>query len=566
MRRTATALLIGSLFAPAAAQTISLPKESGDFKIDQGSSFSATSSTPKNKPKQDGPLAMLSEDLAEALGVISNNHASSNAQRTEDLTASALSSALHSLDPHSKYYDRHEFAELIGEHEGQYFGTGATIISVKYGGELETFVLSVAAGSPAEAAGLKFGDRIVSVDGKPISGLHSYGVREMMRGELGTEVAIRIERAGNRAQTDLTMKRGRVAHKTIPHAFMLDESVGYIDLSGGFSYTTVTELDDALLRLRARGVKALVLDLRGNSGGIVDQAVAAAERFLPFGTKILSQQGRNPNEDRVWRSANRLPVTVPLVVLVDSDTASAAEIVAGALQDNDRALIIGEKTFGKGLVQNIIELEDGSALALTAARYYTPTGRSIQRDYSDIGLYEYFRGIRKAELTDRPAYAVRTITHRVLHGGDGISPDVSASQSANTNYALSDAIFLLTRDLANGRLTGQPSPEELRQSIIFGREILSADELRTGLANVMSSTQKVEITSALRAEFRWYLAMALFGTDAAAKARIETDPVVAAALRTLPDAERLQARAAELRSNSARKEKSPQGRIPGGLR
>ncbi|HMS10171.1 MAG TPA: hypothetical protein PKE66_11845, partial [Pyrinomonadaceae bacterium] len=146
MRRTATALLIGSLFAPAAAQTISLPKESGDFKIDQGSSFSATSSTPKNKPKQDGPLAMLSEDLAEALGVISNNHASSNAQRTEDLTASALSSALHSLDPHSKYYDRHEFAELIGEHEGQYFGTGATIISVKYGGELETFVLSVAAG------------------------------------------------------------------------------------------------------------------------------------------------------------------------------------------------------------------------------------------------------------------------------------------------------------------------------------------------------------------------------------------------------------------------------------
>ncbi|HCA58653.1 MAG TPA: hypothetical protein DEP46_11785, partial [Blastocatellia bacterium] len=379
MRRTATALLIGSLLAPAAAQTISLPKDSGDFKIDQGSSFSATSSAPKNKPKQPGPLAALSEDLAEALGLISQHHASSNAQRPDLLTASALSSALRSLDPHSKYYDREEFAELVGEHEGQYFGTGATIISVKSGGELETYVLSVAAGSPAETAGLKFGDRIISVDGKAIGGLHSYEVREMMRGELGTEVAIRLERAGNRAQTDLTMTRGRVAHKTIPHTFMLDEGVGYIDLSGGFSYTTVTELDDALLRLRARGVKALVLDLRGNSGGIVDQAVAVAERFLPFGTKILSQQGRNPNEDRVWRSANRLPVTVPLVVLVDGETASAAEIVAGALQDNDRALIIGEKTFGKGLVQNIIELEDGSALALTAARYYTPTGRSIQR-------------------------------------------------------------------------------------------------------------------------------------------------------------------------------------------
>lgn len=566
MRRTATALLIGSFFAPAAAQTISLPKESGDFKIDQGSSFSATSSTPKNKPKPAGQLEMLTDDLAEALGVISKHHASSNSQRTEDLTASALRSALRSLDPHSKYYDRQEFAELIGEHEGQYFGTGATIISVKIGGELETYVLSVAAGSPAEAAGLNFGDRIVSVDGKAIGGLSSYEVREILRGELGTKVAIRVERAANGSQVDLDLTRGRVAHKTLPHAFALDQSVGYIDLSGGFSYTTVTELDDALLRLRARGMRSLILDLRGNSGGIVDQAVAVAERFLPFGTKILSQQGRNPNEDRVWRSANRLPVTVPLVVLVDGDTASAAEIVAGALQDNDRALIIGERTFGKGLVQNIIELEDGSALALTAARYYTPTGRSIQRDYSDIGLYEYFRGIRKAELTDRPAYAVRTITDRVLHGGDGISPDVSASQTANSNYAVSDAIFLLTRDLANGRLAGLSSPEELRQSLIFGREILSADELRVTLANVMGSTQTVEITSALRAEFRWYLAMALFGTDAAAKARIETDPVAAAAVRSLPDAERLQARAAELRSNSARKEKSPQGRIPGGLR
>ncbi|MBX3268135.1 MAG: S41 family peptidase [Acidobacteria bacterium] len=566
MRRTAIALLIGSLLAPAAAQTISLPKDSGDFKIDQGSSFSATGSAPKNKPNQPGPLAALSEDLAEALGLISQHHASSNAQRPDLLTASALSSALRTLDPHSKYYDREEFAELVGEHEGQYFGTGATIISAKSGGELETYVLSVAAGSPAEAAGLKFGDRIISVDGKTIGGLHSYEVREMMRGELGTEVAIRLERAGNSTQTDLTMTRGRVAHKTIPHTFMLDEGVGYIDLSGGFSYTTVTELDDALLRLRARGMRSLLLDLRGNSGGIVNQAVAVAERFLPFGTKILSQQGRNPNEDRVWRSANRLPVTVPLAVLVDGETASAAEIVAGALQDNDRALIIGEKTFGKGLVQNIIELEDGSALALTAARYYTPTGRSIQRDYSDIGLYEYFRGIRKAGLTDRPAYSVRTITDRVLHGGDGISPDVSASQTANSNYAVSDALFLLTRDLANGRLAGQLSPEELRQSLIFGREILSADELRTHLARVMSSTEKAEITPAVLAEFRWYMAMALFGTDGAAKARIETDRVVAAAIRSLPDAEQLQDRAADVRSNSARKEKSPQGRIPDGLR
>ncbi|MBX3294285.1 MAG: PDZ domain-containing protein [Acidobacteria bacterium] len=566
MRRTAIVILIGSLISPAAAQTISLPKVSDDFKINQGSSFSATSSAQKSKPKKLEPLDALRQDLAEALDVIGQNHASADANRPDRLTASALRSALRSLDPHSKYYDREEFAELMNEHKGQYYGTGATIISVRDGSEFETYVLSVAAGSSADGAGIRFGDKITSVDSKDVGGLSSYEVREMMRGKLGTVLTLRLERAADGSAADVKLTRGRVAHKTLPHTFMLDDGVGYIDHSGGFSYTTVTELDDALLRLRARGLRSLVLDLRGNSGGIVDQAVAVAERFLPYGTKILTQQGRNPNEDRIWRSTNRLPVTVPLVVLVDGDTASAAEIVAGALQDNDRALIVGEKTFGKGLVQNIIELEDGSALALTAARYYTPTGRSIQRDYSDVGLYEYFRGIRKAELTDRPAYAVRTITDRILHGGDGISPDVSASQTANTNYAVSDALFLLTRDLANGRLDGQPSPEELRQSLIFGREILSADELRTVLANVISSTEKAEITPAVLDEFRWYLAMALFGVDSAAKARIESDMAVAAAIRSLPDAERLYARAAELRSNSARKEKSPQGRIPGGLR
>ncbi len=566
MRRTATALLFCSFFAPVAAQTTSLPKENDDFKISEGSTFSATRSEKKATPKQPRPVDLLANDLSEALAVIGRNHASAQAAQPEQLIDHALRSALRSLDPHSKYYDRREFAELIGEHEGQYFGTGATIISVKTGLEYQIYVLSVAAGSPAEAAGIRFGDRIASVDGQDVSGLSSYEVRELMRGEKGTEVTVRLEKAADGSTADVKLTRGRVAHKTIPNTFMLDDGVGYIDLSGGFGYTTVTELDDALLRLRARGMRSLLLDLRGNSGGIVDQAVAVAERFLPFGTKILSQQGRNPNEDRVWRSTNRSPVSVPLVVLVDGDTASAAEIVAGALQDNDRAMIIGEKTFGKGLVQNLIELENGSALALTAARYYTPTGRSIQRDYSDIGLYEYFRGIRKAELLDRSAYAVRTITDRVLHGGDGISPDVKAEQSEGTNYETSDAIFLLTRELANGRLNGQPTPAELRQSLIFGREVLTAADLQLNLGKFGKAAEDLQASPAVITEFRWYLAMALFGTDAAAKARIETDPVVAAAIRSLPAAERLYARAAELRSNSARKEKGPQGRIPGGLR
>ncbi|MBK9165704.1 MAG: S41 family peptidase [Acidobacteria bacterium] len=566
MRRTATALLICFLVAPSAAQTLSLPKENDDFRISEGSTFSATRSGSNPSPKQPSPLASLSDDLAEALGVIGRNHASAVSRQPEQLIDSALRSALRSLDPHSKYYDRREFGELISEHEGQYFGTGATIISVKTGSDYETYVLSVAAGSPADAAGMRFGDRIVGVDGKDISGLSSYEVRELMRGEIGTEVTVRLERAIDGSTADMKLTRDRVAYKTVPHTFTLEGGVGYIDLSGGFGYTTVTELDDALLRLRARGMTSLVLDLRGNTGGIVDQSVAVAERFLPFGTKILSQQGRNPNEDRTWRSANRQPVSVPLVVLVDGDTASAAEIVAGALQDNDRALIIGERTFGKGLVQNLIELENGSALALTAARYYTPTGRSIQRDYSDVGLYEYFSGIRKAELIDRPAYAVRTITDRVLHGGNGIAPDVAISRPETLAADDSDAIFLLARELANGRIAGQPTPEELRQSLIFGSELLSDADAQTYLARYKAGAAMLAITKDVRSELRWYLAMALFGTDAAAKARIESDAAIAAALDALPAAGKLYARAAELRSNSARKEKGPQGRIPGGLR
>ena len=171
----------------------------------------------------------------------------------------------------------------------------------------------------------------------------------MMRGELGTEVAIRLERREQHPNRSDDDPRPR-CHKTIPHTFMLDEGVGYIDLS---AVLATRPSQNSMTHSQAPGPRneSLLLDLRGNSGGIVNQAVAVADGFLPFGTKILSQQGRNPNEDRVWRSANRLPVTVPLAVLVDGETASAAEIVAGALQDNDRALIIGEKTFGEGLVR-----------------------------------------------------------------------------------------------------------------------------------------------------------------------------------------------------------------------
>jgi len=223
--------------------------------------------------------------------------------------------------------------------------------------------------------------------------------------------------------------------------------VGYLALTEGFGYTTLAEFNSAFLSLKQKGMTSLVLDLRGNGGGLMDQAIRIAERFLPAGQTIVSQRGRHPAEDRVWKSTNAHPEKLPLVLLVDEGTASASEIIAGAMQDNDRATIVGERTYGKGLVQDIIPLEDGSMLTLTSERYYTPSGRSIQREYSDSGLYDYFRHTNKSDLIDRTAIAVRTRNGRVVYGGDGIQPEIVAKgfEITPNRSELTDRLFFYLR-------------------------------------------------------------------------------------------------------------------------
>src|ERR1044071_5432292 len=300
---------------------------------------------------------------------------------------------LRTLDPPSNFYDAKEFEEQRADWRSEYYGIGATIGDRKIAGSTDTYILATFEATPAYRAGLRFGDKILEIDGKPVKGKASGEVRDMLRGPRGTTVRVSVERAANAQKETVEITRDAVPQPTVPDAYFIKPGVGYIDMTRGFNYTTAEEFIAALKYLRSHGMQGLVVDLRNNGGGILDQAKIVAEQFLQSGQLILTQKGRGARgAERPLSSDNRTPDPTPLVVLVNRGTASASEIVAGAWQDHDRALVIGETSFGKGLVQSIMPLEYGTALTLTTSKYYTPSGRLIQRDYSNQSFYDYIYG------------------------------------------------------------------------------------------------------------------------------------------------------------------------------
>ncbi|MDM7923841.1 MAG: S41 family peptidase [Pyrinomonadaceae bacterium] len=535
-------LFIGSAIAQTNSSATTDP-----FYLERGTSFSASVPSKKIEAPKRTLSSGITSDIAEALSIISKNHVDSKRAVDGRVTASAIRSMMKSLDPHSNFYDPAEFAELLGEHRSEYFGTGVTIMSFRVGDKVETFVIAVAPGSPAANAGLQFGDRIVSVGGKPVSGLSSLVVRELIRGPNGTSVKVTLERQGSDRTLQATLIRGRLPQPTVPASFVIDETIGYIDMTVGFSYTTVTELDAALENFARKGVRSLIIDLRGNTGGILDQSVAAAERFLPAGRTIVTQRGRNPYDDREWKSQNRTPNRLPIVLLIDGETASAAEVFAASLQDNDRAMIVGSKSFGKGLVQNVLELEDGSGLTLTAARYYTPSGRSIQRDYSDASLYEYFAKANRGNLVDRSAFVARTVTGRRVYGGDGIDPDLASEQPDPTReqIALIDPIFHFANKLLNAESNAAGGRSGIRNSIMFGQEIVSAEIMNEFEIFVGREISTDKDTNAfVISELRYFLSLGAFGMAEGEAARIKNDETVRTAISLIPRSQQLAAAAA----------------------
>jgi carboxyl-terminal processing protease len=420
---------------------------------------------PGRKPPKPplSPAAIgIERDFDEALKMIQEQYVDGKKLNYNDVYKSSIIGMLRSLDPHSNYYDREEFDELKTDQRSEYFGIGASIQTYIRGDQADTYITATFDGSPASRAGLRYGDRIVEVDGVKMTGKPSLEVRDRIRGPRGSTVKLTLERAANLKLEKVDIVRDAVPQPSIPDAYMLKPGVGYIDMTRGFNYTTTDELLDAIEILHAKGMNSLVLDLRNNPGGFLDQAIHVAEVFLRSGQLILTQKGRNGFRDNTYESRNNAPDMTPLVILINDNTASASEIVAGAMQDHDRAVIVGQTSFGKGLVQSIIPLEYGAGLTLTSAKYFTPSGRLIQRDYSNGGFYDYYThgaGVAR-DPNKEPAKPngpeLKTDTGRAVYGGGGITPDESVNpRTINLSQRrLLNPTFAFTRELVNGRIRG----------------------------------------------------------------------------------------------------------------
>ena len=365
--------------------------------------------------------ATVKNDLSEALSVIQDNYIDGKKLDYNSIFKSSINGMLTVLDPHSNYFDPIENAAFRNEQRSEYFGIGATIGDLREGTNVDTYIRATFENAPAARAGLRFGDRITAIDGQSMAGKTYAEVRKFLLGPRGTVVKVTVEHAANKQSETVTITRDAVSVPSIPQAYLVRPGVGYIAMTSSFAQTTANEFEAALADLHSQGMKMLILDLRGNRGGLLFQAVLIANTFLQKGQVIVTQKGRiRGATEPPYRAINEAPDQIPLVVLVNGESASAAEIVAGALQDHDRALIVGENTFGKGLVQLPIQLEHDSALLLTVAKYFTPSGRLIQRDYSNGGFYDYYtRGGLSADRSKEPASTGRAgETHR--HGPRGL--------------------------------------------------------------------------------------------------------------------------------------------------
>ena len=515
------------------------------FSIKRGSSFSASKpvrSDTRPIPGAKGSTGEIAREIAEALEIVRNNFVAGEMLDFNAITKSALESALRTLDPHSSYFDPTEFKDLLNEEDSEYSGIGATVINFRHGGHLDTYVASTSPGSPA-AGKLKFGDRIVEVNDDDMAERSADEVSDSVRGDNGTRVKLLVERAATGQLETIEIRRSMVARPSIRDAFVLPGNVGYVAMTEGFNSTTANELTAALKQLHRLGAASLVIDLRDNPGGILEQAVKVAEKFLPAGAVIVSQRGRSRADNRVWRSANRFPETMPLVLLVNENTASASEIFAGALQDHDRAFIVGQRTFGKGLVQSVYDTPYGSGLTLTTARYFTPSGRLIQRDYSSGAIYDYYN--HRTDITKQAE--ARTSGNRPVFGGDGITPDESIGPkelSQNENNLL-DALFFFSRDVVYKReATDITVPAAFVGGPAAGAHVndkLTADFL----AFVRKSSPDITATdlsseSGFIAErLSYFMTLAAKGDEAANRVLLASDPQVQRAVAELPRAKDL---------------------------
>ena len=354
-----------------------------------------------------------------ALSAIEQNYVGD--VESDRLVYGAISGMLQTLDPHSSFMDPRSYAQMRERQEGRYYGLGISIVVL----DGEITVATMFEGSPAYQKGLRRGDVIARIEGEDTKGWTSDQAVRRLRGPRGTPVRISIKRSGYNDLIQLEVVRDEIHIPTVPAAFMIDNQTGYIRLQD-FGENTDQELGRALRDLTQKGMKRLVFDLRNNPGGALDQAIKVSNRFLPRGDLIVYTRGRVPNSDQDYRATERSDyLNLPMVVLVNRNSASASEIVSGALQDHDRGLIVGETTFGKALVQSVYRVSQGAGVAVTTARYYTPSGRLIQRPW-DGSFDEYLTYSLREQEANREHRAEDlklTDSGRKVYSGGGVEPD-----------------------------------------------------------------------------------------------------------------------------------------------
>ncbi len=467
--------------------------------------------------------------FADVYSLVEKNYADKlNTEKTDKaIYDGAIPGMLHVLDPHSNFYDPKAYAQMREDQSGHYYGVGMSI--QPQNGKI--IVLAPFEGTPSFKAGIRPGDVILSVDGKSTETLDSTAVAGLLKGPRGTHVIVTMGREGSPKPLTFDLVRDEIPRYSVDLAFLIKPGIGYVHING-FMETTSRELQDALDNF-GPNLQGLLIDLRGNPGGLLNEAVEVSDKFLQKGQVVVSQHGR-AFQDQIYRAPKGSDLKYPVVVLVNRNTASAAEIVSGALQDHDRALIVGETTFGKGLVQTVFPISENTGLALTTYHYYTPSGRLIQRNYNGVSLYDYYYVRNDAAPANTSNKEVKlTDSGRTVYGGGGITPDekIPEIKDNRTEDTLLQhyAFFNFTKHyLASHNVSRD----------------LTVDDALLGDFKTFLKDQKVEISEKdfndnldwIKMSIKANLFTSTFGQTAGNKVEKQWDPQVQKALTYMPEA------------------------------
>jgi carboxyl-terminal processing protease len=470
---------------------------------------------------------------------------------SDRLVYGAISGMLQTLDPHSSFMDPVSYARMRERQEGRYYGLGISIQVI----DGDITVAALFEGSPAYQKGLRRGDVIAKIEGEDTKGWTSDQAVQKLRGAKGTPVGISIRRAGYEKLIELQVVRNEIHIPTVPAAFMIDATTAYVHVQD-FGENTDSELGKALKDLKAKGMRKLVFDLRGNPGGALDQAIRVANRFLPKGDLIVYTRGRVPNSDQDYRAAEQSDfLDIPMITLVNRNSASASEIVSGALQDHDRSLIVGETTFGKALVQSVYRVSEGAGVAVTTARYYTPSGRLIQRPWD--GSFDEYLTYTLREQDPNKAHKADDLKFtdggRKVYSGGGVEPDRRFDGPVNGFSPNRFSRTLYARNLFDAyaqRFTRKGDTRIAPSTTTAARELSPDFQLTDAMVAEFKDLvvkSKVKIDEAawqqdqpfIRAMIRYEIDLDLFGVEAARKNLSKADPQLQFALTLFPEAEAL---------------------------